>query len=68
MSWSVLLSQYNHEDIKNKNVAGCLALPLAELITKDEDLFQKLTWGTNAKLNHQVAFRAANNLINQNLK
>jgi hypothetical protein len=67
VSWSVLLSQYNSKNISAMNESNCLALPLASRITDDDELFQKLTWGTNAKLNHQVAFKSAEEIIKENL-
>lgn len=68
VSWSVLLSQYNHQKVEIKNEAYALTLPLATKITMDNELFQRLTYGTNAKLNHQVAFNAAEEIIAENLK
>jgi len=68
VSWSVLLSQFQFKTIIEKNKSKSLIFPLAERITYDTDLFQKLTWGTNAKLNHQVAFKAAEEIIINNLK
>src|SRR5258708_1506340 len=67
VSWSVLLSQYDFKKISEDNKWESLAFPLATKITNDNDLFQKLTWGTNAKLNHQIAFRAAEVIIEENL-
>jgi hypothetical protein len=67
VSWSVLLSRFDHTEVYTKNVEYKLALPLATRITNDEEFFQKLTWGTNAKLNHQVAFKAAEEIITENL-
>jgi uncharacterized protein with ParB-like and HNH nuclease domain len=68
VSWSVLLSQFDFEKVSQNNEWESLARPLAEKITNEDDLFQKLTWGTNAKLNHQVAFAAAEEIIKDNLK
>ena len=67
VSWSVLLNQYDFDNISSTYEQKSLALPLAIRITEDEELFQKLTWGTNAKLNHQVAFKAAKEIIKENL-
>jgi len=67
VSWSVLLSQFDFEKISSKTIRESLAFPLASRITNDEELFQKLTWGTNAKLNHQIAFKAAEEIINDYL-
>jgi hypothetical protein len=68
VSWSVLLSQYDNNKVEEKNEWQSLALPLAERITNDEELFLRLTYGTNAKYNHQVAFNAAEEIIVEHLK
>ncbi len=68
VSWSVLLSQYDYNKVSANNAYESMAYPLAERITEDKDLFEKLTWGTNAKLNHQIAFKAAEEIIYNNLK
>jgi len=67
VSWSVLLSQFDFQKISTMNSQESLARPLAERITNDKEFFQRLTWGTNAKSNHQIAFRAAEEIIDQNL-
>lgn len=68
VSWSVLLSKYDPKFIKDNLKQGSLALPLSEKISKDNDLFMFLTYSTNAKTNIQAAFKAAEEIINQNLK
>ena len=68
VSWSVLLSQINFNTISmDDTLEKILALPLATALTEDEELFQKVTWGTNAKLNHQVAFKAAEKIFEKYL-
>lgn len=68
VSWSVLLSQYKHESLIKKNESESLALPLAEKVTNDNDLFMYLTYSTNSKANIQAAFTAAEEVIEENLK
>ncbi|MCC7317676.1 MAG: DUF262 domain-containing protein [Bacteroidales bacterium] len=68
VSWSVLLSGYDPEDIKNKNEERALALPLAEIINEDRALYNYLSFGTNSKANMQAAFAAADKLISSILK
>jgi len=68
VSWSVLLSKFDPLDIMAKFEEGILAKPLAEKITNDNDLLMFLTYSTNAKTNIQAAFKAAEEIINQNIK
>ncbi|MBX9783403.1 MAG: DUF262 domain-containing protein [Chitinophagaceae bacterium] len=68
VSWSVLLSQYKYESVIKKNDSESLALPLAEKVTGDNDLFMYLTYSTNSKANIQAAFTAAEEVIAENLK
>lgn len=67
VSWSVLLSQFNYHDIKEKNERASLALPLAEKITNDNDLYQYLTYSTNSRANILASFSAATQVISTNL-
>jgi len=64
VSWSVLLSAFETEDIKKKFAFESFALPLAEKISLDDKLFQLLTYSTNSKVNIQAAFKAAIDIIN----
>jgi hypothetical protein len=68
VSWSVLLSKYEHKQLQDFNDFESFALPLASKISNDADLFFKLTFSTNARLNHVVAFNAADQIIRENLK
>lgn len=65
---SVLLSQYDFEDIKANNAADSLTLPLANLIEDDRSLHNYLSYGTNGKINLQYAFEAIEGLIKTQLK
>lgn len=67
VSCSILLSQYNHIDIKVKNEPNSLAEPLAKLINEDQQLFYFLSYGTNGKVNLQYTFTAITNLLNNHL-
>lgn len=68
VSWSVTLSRYKHEEVVKKNEDEVLALPLAEKVTNDSDLFMYLTYSTNSKANIQAAFMVAEEVIAKNLK
>jgi Protein of unknown function DUF262 len=67
LSWSVLLAQYDPADIATRFDWEMLAKPLATKISEDNDFFLKLSYGTNAKLNLQVAFKAAETIIQEHL-
>lgn len=65
--WSVLLSPYDSRKVDEKNESTSLALPLAKMVSSNNDLFQYLTYSTNSKVNIQAAFKAAEEIINKNL-
>ena len=67
VSSSVLLSSLNYNRVIEDNFQNELLVPLAEKITNDSTLFERLTWSTNARMNHQVAFSAVNNIISEHL-
>ena len=68
VSWSVLLSEYETADVKSKNTSESFALPLAEKISNENQLFLYLSYSTNSKANIQAAFQAGENVILKNLK
>jgi len=68
VSWSVLLSYFDPNKIASKNEENSLTLPLAEMITANNELLLYLTYGTNSKANIQAAFSAATQIINSYLK
>jgi hypothetical protein len=68
VSWSVFLNQYDPQEIRSKYEPQSLAMPLAEMITEDHQLFMYLTYSTNSKANVQAAFRAAEMIIESHLK
>jgi hypothetical protein len=68
VSWSVLLSKYKFENLIKNNDSASFALPLAEKVTGNNDLFMYLTYSTNSKANIQAAFAAAQEVIAENLK
>lgn len=67
VSCSVILSDYDFEVIQQNNQFEQLMYPLANKISEDQDLFEKLTWSTNAKANHQIVFNAIKDVVNQSL-
>lgn len=67
VSWSVLLSNYNHNQIKENNAKNCLALPMAKQVSNDNSLFLFLSYSTNSKANIQAAFKVAEKIISLNL-
>ena len=64
---SVLLTSLDYENIITNNPNGQLLQPLAQKITDDYTLFERLTWSTNARMNHHIAFSAVENIIKENL-
>lgn len=67
VSWSVLLSQFQHSVLKNRNKYESFAIPLALKVTNNNKLFNYLTYSTNSKVNVQESFKAADEIINSNL-
>ena len=67
VSWSVLLSLYDSQFIEQTTEKESLALPLAMKLDANDDLFSYLTYSTNAKVNMQAAFEAAEELIKENI-
>lgn len=67
LSFSVLLSRYNHETVTSKFNQNELLAPLAELITDNEEVFQAITWGTNGKWNISVCFNYFGKFLNERL-
>lgn len=67
VSWSVLLSQYKTDILIRNNSMQGFALPLAERITIDNELYMFLTYSTNSKVNIQAAFSVAREVIDNNL-
>jgi hypothetical protein len=67
VSWSVLLCEFETETVINSNHHQSLALPLAEKVTHNFELFQYLSYSTNSKANVQAIFRAAEAVIQENL-
>jgi Protein of unknown function DUF262 len=67
VSCSVLLSEINHDNVVKKNAREKLVEPLASKITNDKTVFERLTWGTNARSNHQTIFKTIEDIIKENL-
>lgn len=68
VSWSVMLSKYNHELIKQNNSEKALLVPLAEAIEHDWELLNYLSYGTNGRNNLLYVFGYVENLIQNKLK
>lgn len=67
LSFSVLLSKYNHSTIINKCGVGELLEPLANFITNNEEVFRAITWGTNGRWNLTVCFNYFGRFLTQHL-
>ncbi|MCJ8209939.1 DUF262 domain-containing protein [Mucilaginibacter sp. RS28] len=65
--WSVLLSQYDYEKVKQLNEKNALLQPLAESIKDDRNFWMYLSYGTNSKANLVYAFKQCNKLLKQHL-
>lgn len=68
VSCSVLLSQFDPKEIKEKTEKCVLIRPLAESIENDRKLFDYLSYGTNGKANFQYVFETIERLISQYIK
>lgn len=68
VSWGVLLSEINHDELKTLNAFESFAMPLAKKVSDETELFLYLSYSTNSKANIQAAFKAAEQLINNNLR
>ena len=66
--WSVLLSDFNPEEVRNNNAELKLLKPLAEAIENDSELFNYLSYGTNGRNNLLYVFDAAQKIIDNHLK
>lgn len=68
VSWSVLLSESDFNKLKAANPFESFAMPLADKVSKETELFLFLSYSTNSKANIQSAFKAAEQVISNNLK
>lgn len=59
VSWSVLLSYYDHECLKQKVSSLALLKPLGTALSEDKDFFALMSFGTNGWKNIYVAFEEA---------
>ncbi len=62
-AWSVLLSQYNPQDVKKKLEPGSLNLPLANEIENNKKYYDALTVGTNDMRRMKDSFQFAEKII-----
>ena len=67
LSFSVLLSKYDHYTVMNKCDANALLEPLANFISDNEEVFRAITWGTNGKWNLTVCFNYFGRFLTQHL-
>lgn len=67
LSFSVLLSKYNHSTVINKCNEDELLVPLANFISNNEEVFRAITWGTNGKWNLTVCFNYFGRFLTQHL-
>lgn len=65
--WSVLLSYYDPEKIKDLNSEFSLLEPLADEIYNDNELLNYLSYGTNAKNNLNYALKSCETIIENHL-
>jgi len=68
VSWSVLLSNYDPDLLKNRNQADLLIQPLAEEITNDLDFLYYLSSGTNGRANVIFTFKKVRSIIKEHIK
>lgn len=67
VSCSVLLSNYNPQQVQEKNKKSALLLPLANAIESDPEFMAYLSYGTNGKANLQHVFHKIETLIQEHL-
>lgn len=67
VSWSVLLSQYDSQVLKEKNEQNKLIQVLGKVIDNDSQLRYYLSYGTNGKANILYAFNAVEKIVKQEI-
>lgn len=67
VSWSVLLSKFDHNVVVQLNNEKGLLVPLAESIQNDRDFLNYLSYGTNGRNNLLYVFGTVENLIQNHL-
>lgn len=67
VSWSVLLSERDFNNLKASNPFESFAISLADKVSNETELFLYLSYSTNSKANIQAAFKAAEEVISKNL-
>lgn len=68
VSWGVLLSEIDFDNLKTLNEFESFAMPLAYKVSSETELYLYLSYSTNSKANIQAAFKAAEQIISNNLK
>jgi len=64
---SILLANYDYEEMKRLNEKGSLVRQLADKIKEDVNLFNYLSWGTNGKTNLTYTFNILKELFNNQI-
>lgn len=65
---SILLAEYDHEEIRNKNKKGCMTELIATKIDSDSTLLNYLSYGTNGRANLLCTFKALDDIFSKNIK
>lgn len=68
VSCSVLLSQYNNENVCKLNSEKALLITLANSIEEDQEFLNYLSYGTNGRNNLLYVFKKVSTIIKSNLK
>jgi hypothetical protein len=67
-SLSVLLSNYDYNEVKKKNEKMCFLIPFALELEKNQDFYNSITIGTNDQKRIEQTFSTIQNIITNNLK
>lgn len=67
VSWSVLLANYDYNDVKNTLEKYSFIPILGERISADDDYYRALSYGTNGRKNILIAFEVAEQIIKENI-
>lgn len=68
LTFSVLLVDYNFEDVIKSNRESSLVESLADFIHTEDRLFDAITWSTNSKWNIETGFKSFKKFLEQNIK
>ncbi len=65
--WSVLLSEYEPEDIRSNNKKHALLEPLTDALENNEQFFNYLSYGTNGRNNILYTFKKCKEIIENHI-